>query len=170
MIHSPKTTMAKCVFFSTLAFTSILPAAGAVKEYFVSTVASANVPVEVHSPWALAFDSTGSLYVSENTDWRIRKVDSAGAVTIVAGNGSCCLAFDGVQATRTAIGPYSYLAINRQGNLYISNYGARRVRKVSPDGIIKTIAGTGAENFSGDGGPAAAAPLNHPQGIALDSA
>jgi hypothetical protein len=160
-------TICTLVLIST--YTEVLIAAGPVKEYFVSTIGSASVRAEILSPWALMLDSKGNLYISDNADWRIRKLTPQGTITTVAGDGTCCIASDGVQATRSAIGTYSYMAADPNGNLYISNYGSQRVRKVSPDGIITMVAGIGSAGFSGDGGPATTADLNYPNGIALDA-
>lgn len=162
--------LAICTLVLISTYTQVLIAAGPVKEYYVSTVGSAAVRAKIHSPWTLMLDSKGNLYISNNGDWRILKLTPQGTITTVAGDGTCCIAYDGVQATRSAIGTYSHMAVGRNGSLYISNYGSQRVRKVSPDGIITTIAGTGRAGFSGDGGPATAAELNYPIGIALDAA
>ncbi len=130
----------------------------------------AALAAQLYMPGSLALDSTGSLYIADGFNWRVRKIDPQGTITTVAGDGTCCTARDAVPATSTAIGGYCHLALDADGDLYISNYGSQRVRKVSSGGIITTIAGTGFAGFSGDGGPAAAAQLNYPQGIALDSA
>src|SRR5579883_752477 len=75
---------------------------------------------------------------------------------------------DGGLATAAQLGNIQGVAIDQSGNLYLSDTDNHRVRKVSPAGVITTIAGTGSAGFSGDGGPAAAAQLNLPYGLAAD--
>ena len=62
------------------------------------------------------------------------------------------------------------MAVDAAGNLYIADENNHRIRRVDPSGIITTIAGTGEEGFSGDGGPAVEAHLNFPRGVAVDAA
>src|SRR5450631_2128222 len=77
---------------------------------------------------------------------------------------------DGGSATKASIDWPSYIAQDKSGNLYISDYAGQRIRKVTPSGAISTYAGTGIAGFSGDGGPASAAQLSFPTGLAFDSA
>jgi len=121
-------------------------------------------------PGAIAFDKSDNLYIADGTD-RVRKVTPAGIISTYAGNGNVVYSGDGVQATTTAVVGPAGLAFNAAGDLYISEGADSRVRKVTPDGIISTVAGQTkrTRGFSGDGGPATAATLTSPQGLAVDS-
>ena len=125
-------------------------------------------------PNGLVVDSAGDLYFADENNHRIRRVDAAGNIATFAGTGAGGIfgAFggDGGPATAAAFRYPPNIALDNAGNLYIADYGNRRVRKVDAAGNIATIAGTGAAGFSGDGGPATAAPVDGPTGIALDSA
>jgi len=116
----------------------------------------------------IAAGSDGSLYIADQLNNRIRKVDPAGAtINTIAGNGQASNSGDGGQATSVGVsGPWSVLS-DPAGNLYIGDIPL--VRKVSPSGIIATYAGTGRFAFSGDGGPATSASLTGVPGMALDS-
>ena len=96
-------------------------------------------------------------------------LDPLGTISTVAGGGNSL--GDGGPATSAGLG---YLprgvAVDAAGNVYIADTGNNRVRKVGTDGTITTIAGTGVNGFSGDGGPATSAQLNGPQGVAVDPA
>ena len=90
-------------------------------------------------------------------------------ITTVAGTGEDGDGGDGGPATAAQLGWPNNLAIDGGGNLYIADFRNHRVRKVDGQtGVITTVAGTGERGFSGDGGPATAAPLSVPQGIAID--
>ena len=86
----------------------------------------------------------------------------------MAGNGQVGFSGDGGPATQAAIGYTEGIAVDASGNFYTTQYLVNRVRKVA-NGIINTVAGNGTAGFGGDGGPATAAQLNSPVGIALDS-
>jgi sugar lactone lactonase YvrE len=126
---------------------------------------------------ALAVDAAGNLYTADFVNHRIRKVSPDGIITTVAGSGPTGPAKgastgDGGLATEARLkGPWG-LALDRSGNLFVSEAGSGetgyRVRKVSPAGIITTVAGSDAPGFSGDGGPATQARLSAPAGIAVD--
>jgi sugar lactone lactonase YvrE len=126
-------------------------------------------------PYNVAVDYAGNFYVSDTNGLKVRKVDLNGTITTVAGNGTACAnsttpCGDGGLATNANLGyPYG-IAFDASGNLLFAEETGDRIRKVSPAGIITTIAGTGAAGFSGDGGPAILANLNHPLGVAVDAA
>jgi sugar lactone lactonase YvrE len=124
---------------------------------------------QLNGPFAIAFDSTGNLYIADSTGRRVRKVDTAGVVTSFAGTGVSGSAGDGGPASSAQINNPQGLAIDSFGNLYISEFGGHRVRKVSlATGIITSVAGIGVTGFAGDSGAATAARLNSPQGLAVD--
>jgi uncharacterized protein (TIGR03437 family) len=121
---------------------------------------------QLDSPTDIAIDSNGNLYICDTANSRVRKVTPGGTITTFAGNGHVVFEDDGVQASTTAVPSPGGIAVDTQGNVYISS--AVRVRKVTPDGIITTIAGNGTRGFSGDGGPATAASFRAPIGLAVD--
>jgi sugar lactone lactonase YvrE len=118
----------------------------------------------------LAFDGAGALYISDANNNRIRKVAVDGIITTVAGTGVAGSLGDGGPATEAQLNVPRGLAVDGNGNLYISDSANNRVRRISPDGLITTIAGTGAAGFSGDGGPATQATFYVPDGLAIDAA
>src|ERR1017187_260040 len=121
-------------------------------------------------PPGMAIDNGGSLYVADNGNYRIRRISPDGIITSVAGKGTSCLSGDGVPATSAQLSPVLGLAVDIAGNLWIADSGAHRIRRVTPDGSIATVAGTGDCGLSGDGGAAVAAQLCGPTGIAADTA
>jgi hypothetical protein len=132
----------------------------------------------------VSVDSAGNLYISDNTDNRIRKVWAAsGLITTVAGNGTACASptascGDGGAATSANLNYPNAAIVDSAGNLYIADRYDNRIRKVSAStGNISTIAGTGATCTTptaspacGDGGPATSATFNVPIDLALDGA
>ncbi len=121
-------------------------------------------------PVGVALDSAGNLYIADRNNQRIRKVDAAGIISTVAGNGTAGFGGDGGPALQARLNFPSGVAADGAGNLYIADRNNRRVRRVDAAGVISTVAGNGTAGFSGDGGPALQARLNNPQGVALDSA
>jgi sugar lactone lactonase YvrE len=124
-------------------------------------------------PDGLTVDSAGNIYIADQNNNRIRKVDLNGNVTTVAGNGNTQFNGDGGLATGATVyiaANHNGLALDAAGNLYIADDGHHRIRKVNANGIITTVAGTGAQGFSGDGGPATSAQLYRPSGVAVDRA
>ncbi|MBX2907549.1 MAG: T9SS type A sorting domain-containing protein [Taibaiella sp.] len=116
----------------------------------------------------IALDLAGNLYINVQRSNRVRKVDVSGTITTIAGNGTLGFSGDGGPATAASLSGNWGMAADAFGNIYISDQGNHRIRKVSSTGIITTIAGTGTSGFSGDGGPATAAKMNAPLGIAVD--
>lgn len=127
-----------------------------------------------NSPKGLVFDSKGNLYVADSFGGfanRIRKIDlSSGVISTIAGSGSRKgRSADGFPATEASLGYPVGLAVDAADNLYFTDVVDHLVRRIS-GGILTTIAGTGQPGFAGDGGPAANARLNKPQGVAVDRA
>ena len=124
-------------------------------------------------PGGVAVDSAGNLYIADIGNNRIRKVNPAGVMSTVAGNGTKGFSGDGSAGTASQLklfGSHAGLAADSAGNLYIADIANHRVRKVDTGGIITTVAGNGIAGFSGDGGPATNAGLNNPNDVATDSA
>ncbi len=123
-------------------------------------------------PFALALDTGGNLYIADIGFSRIRKLTPAGVISTVAGNGrqDPGAITDGAPATSMSLFEPAGLALDGSGNLYISDTGRTAVFRVGADGKIFRFAGAdGRSGFSGDGGPATSATLNHPFGLALDA-
>ncbi len=122
------------------------------------------------NPQDVAVDAAGNIYF---TDWgagRIRKIDGAGIVSVVAGAGGWGFSGDGGPATTAMLAQPWGLTIDNTGNLYLADYGNHRVRKISATGIITTIAGSSTVGYSGDGGAATSAALQQPSGVTVDAA
>lgn len=126
--------------------------------------------VQFNRPVTVAFDSAGALFVVDQANHRIRKITSDGVVSVVAGSGTEGYSGDGGPATSANLSHPQAVAWDAAGNLYIADTGNNVIRKVTSDGVIRTIAGTGIAGFSGDGGPAAQAQLYTPKGMAVDAA
>src|ERR1041385_548764 len=127
---------------------------------------------QISSTMALAVDPVGNLYIADAGYGRVRKVDTNGIITTIAGNGATTSYNNGAGDGGLAISaplfyPYQ-LAADAAGNVYIGEWNTARIRKVSPDGIITTFAGTGVGGFSGDGGSAIEAQIGEPWGLAID--
>lgn len=118
-------------------------------------------------PWALALDATGNLYFSDILNERVRKIDTAGIITTVAGNGIEGYSGDSGSATQASLDTPSGVAVDSAGNLYIADRFNHRVRKVDASGIITTFAGNGVQGLSGDGGPATSAEIGNPRGVTI---
>src|SRR5262249_45888490 len=118
-------------------------------------------------PWGMAGDSSGNLYIGDEYNHRVRKV-SSGVISTIAGNGVPDAA-NGGQATQSSITRNYAVTTDSQGNIYAADTDGQRILKVTPGGVVNTIAGNGTRGFSGDGGLATAAALNEPNGIAVDA-
>jgi sugar lactone lactonase YvrE len=106
----------------------------------------------LNSPRGLAIDSAGGVYISDMDNYRVRLVSAAGIISTVAGNGSMAYSGDGGQAISASFSDVTSVALDSAGNLYIADASNRRVRRVTPGGIVTTVAGTGIQGDSGDGG------------------
>lgn len=123
-------------------------------------------------PRACALDLDGNLYVADTIDNRIRRIDSKGQITTVAGGamgGAAGFSGDGRPATAAQLNAPEGIAVGADGSLYIADTANERIRKVDPNtGIITTVAGNGQEGYSGDGGKGTRAELDVPLGLAVD--
>ncbi|HTR38056.1 MAG TPA: hypothetical protein VMH80_19240 [Bryobacteraceae bacterium] len=128
------------------------------------------VNAELYSPHCVAVDSAGNVYFSDTSNNRIRKIDTSGMITTVAGNGGVGSTGDGGPATAATLSAPWGVAVDGAGNLYIADWLSHKIRKVDTKGIITTIAGNGTLGFSGDNGPATSAELNAPTQLTFDNA
>jgi RHS repeat-associated protein len=119
-------------------------------------------------PWDVAVDAKGNIYIADYGNNRIRKVDTSGIINTIAGTGVWGFSGDGGPASEAQLNSPTGVAVDAEGNIYISDYGNNRIRKVDTSGIINTIAGTGVWGFSGDGGPATEAQFNSLYRVAVD--
>jgi uncharacterized protein (TIGR03437 family) len=125
-------------------------------------------------PAGIAVDSAGNLYIADALENRVRKVSTNGIITTFAGSNSGSFSGDGGPASQAGLSlsqtvptSISGVAVDASGNVYISDTDDERIRMVNPGGIISTIAGTGVEGSSGDGGTATQATLDTPGGLAV---
>lgn len=127
------------------------------------------ITAQLNEPIGITFDKLGNLYIVDKDENRIRKVDHAGIITTIAGTGTFGYSGDNGAATIAELdGPYD-VKINNSGNVLIADRLNSRIRKIDNGGIITTIVGNGVHGYSGDGGPAIAAEIGSPRGIAVDN-
>ena len=131
----------------------------------ISTVAGT---ADAIHPGGVALDASGNLYIADQGNC-IRKVSPAGIISTFAGSGTQGFSGDGGPATAASLNNPFGVAVDAAGNLYIADTFNYRIRKVSPAGIISTVAGDGVRNFSGDGLPATMSSLYDPLGVTVDA-
>jgi sugar lactone lactonase YvrE len=125
----------------------------------------------LNNPKGIALDSLGNIYIADCGNNRIRKITvSSGIITTIAGDGTNGYNGDTIIATSAKLNNPTSIALDSYGNIYIADYYNHRIRKVIANtGIIYTVAGTGINGFSGDGGLATSAKLNYPKGVIIDN-
>jgi serine/threonine-protein kinase len=140
----------------------------------VTTLAGSGTPsfadglgtnAQFSSPSGVAVDSSGTIYVADSNNHRIRKVTSGGAVTTLAGSGTPSFA-DGLGTNAMFSYPFG-VAVDSSGNVYVADSGNHRIRKVTSGGAVTTLAGTGTYGFAD--GPGASAMFRNPSSVAVDS-
>ena len=123
----------------------------------------------LYRPAEIAFDTNGNMYIADEYNNRIRKVNTAGIISTIVGTGIGGYNGDGIQATTAELYYPSGLCLDAAGNLYIADSENNRIRMVTIAGIISTIVGNGIAGYSGDGGNATAAELYDPCRVTLDA-
>jgi len=123
---------------------------------------------QLNEPWGVTVDTLGNIVFCDYVNLRVRKINTSNIITTIAGNGIYGATGDGGRAIYATISKPNGIKCDDSGNIYIADTYNHRIRKISSSGIIKTIAGTGIIGYSGDGGLATAANLNHPMNIAID--
>jgi DNA-binding beta-propeller fold protein YncE len=129
------------------------------------------IEARLSNPRGVVIDHAGNLYIADSSNDRVRRVDrQTGVISTVAGLGERGFGGDGGPAGVAKFYFPHGIALDEAGNLYIADAGNHRVRKVEAQtGMVSTVAGTGNNQFYGDGGPATAAGLSAPRGVALDA-
>ena len=127
---------------------------------------------QLNGPIGVALDTAGNIYIADYGVSKIRMIaGSTGNITTIAGDGVYGYSGDGGHATAAQLSGPRGIALDLAGNIYIADTNNNRIRMVTGStGIITTIAGNGNSGYSGDNGPATAAQLNGPIGVALDTA
>ncbi|HXP87260.1 MAG TPA: IPT/TIG domain-containing protein [Bryobacteraceae bacterium] len=119
------------------------------------------------NPVSLAVDPSGNIFISDQANNVVRKVDTSGIITTFAGTGAFGFTGDGGPAVRAQFGFPAGVALDAANNLYVDDVNNNRIRVVLSDGTIQTVAGDGAAGFGGDGGPATSGALNNPRSVAV---
>lgn len=126
------------------------------------------VDADLQWPTALELDAEGNLLIADTRNHVVRRLATDGTITTIVGNGTQGFSGDGGPATDAQLDQPNGLAIADDGTLYVADRGNFRVRRVSPDNIIDTVAGTGENGLAGDGGPALDARFGYVARVALD--
>lgn len=126
----------------------------------------ASTAIGLNQPWGIAINPlTNEVYVADLSNQRVVKVSAAGIVTTVAGTGTAGYNGDNIAANTARLSGPARISFDATGNLFIADSANNRIRKVSPAGIITTVAGSGTAGFSGDGGQATLAKLKTPYDV-----
>jgi uncharacterized protein (TIGR03437 family) len=172
-----RTRIAFVILIWTLSAASIVGAQALPPLYRIDTVAG-TMPNEEDVPVRLAYltrpacalsDGAGGVLIVEQEAHRIRRVAPDGKITLFAGTGAFGFSGDGGPAVLAELNEPTFAVRDAAGNVYVSDTKNHRVRRIAPNGTMSTIAGDGNAAHQGDNGPATAASINLPQGIAVDS-
>ncbi len=125
---------------------------------------------KLNTPLGIAVDNSGNIFIGDDYNYCIRKIDPSGNISLYAGTNNSGYTGDGGPATLAQISWTYGLATDLSGNLYLCDGENNCIRKINTAGIISTIAGTGIRGFSGDNGPATLCQLNKPTGVFADNA
>ena len=128
----------------------------------------AAISAALANPFSMAADAAGNVYIADRDNHRVRRIDTSGNITTIAGNGDQGFFGDGGLATSASLNTPTAVAVDANGNIYIADSNNNRIRVVS-NGNINTFAGNGTAGYSGDGGAATSASLYTPRGVAVDA-
>lgn len=123
----------------------------------------------LYDPSGVFVDKRGNIYIADHLNNRIRKVGTNDTINTIAGTGTAGYTGDGGPASAATLNQPAKVTFDRWGNMYIADAGNNCVRQILPNDTIITVAGTGVAGYSGDGGAATAAQLNHPSDVAVDT-
>ena len=123
----------------------------------------------MHQPVGVATDTAGNVYITDQVNNLIRKVNTGGIIITIAGTGFAGYSGDNLQATAAEINKPCQITADRHGNIFFADNNNFCIRKINTNGIITTVAGNGTTGYSGDYGQATAAKLGGPVGIAVDT-
>ena len=129
----------------------------------------AAISAQLFWPLGVAVDASGNVYIADNNNHRIRKVNTSGVISTFAGDGTSAFGGDGGVAISAQLNYPAGVAFDASGNVYIADRSNNRIRKVNTSGDISTFAGDGTAAFGGDGGAAISAQLRYPYGVAVDA-
>jgi trimeric autotransporter adhesin len=121
-------------------------------------------------PVGIAVDERGNLFIADRDNAVVRKVDTHGIISTIAGTGTSGFSGDAGAATKASLSDPEYVVVDRRGVVYFTDQINERIRMIDTNGVITTVAGTGEPGYSGDGGPAIEAMLDGPYGLAIDPA
>lgn len=127
------------------------------------------VNAKLYSPNWVTVDAAGNIYIADASNMRIRKINTSGIISTIAGDGTNGSAGDGGPATSASLNGNLGMTFDAAGNMYFADQNNHKIRKINTSGIITTIAGTGIAGYSGDGGPATNAQLNYPASVRFDA-
>ncbi len=136
-------------------------------EQFFSGDGSAATLAGLDSPNGVAVDGAGNIYIGDTHNQRVRVVDTTGVISTLAGNGNKTFAGDGAAATNASLAGPRGLSVDTLGNIYVADSDNNRIRLIAKTGTITTLAGSGSQGFTGDGGPAVNATLDTPRATAV---
>src|SRR3954451_2625766 len=123
---------------------------------------------QLNHPTGVVVDAAGGILIADQHNYRVRRVDTNGTITTVAGTGFDGYGLgDGGPATQAGLDLPTTLAIDAQGGVLVAEMGERRVRRIDPDGTISTVAGDSGSGYDGDNQPATKASLTKPTGLAV---
>ena len=123
---------------------------------------------KLYNPSGVAVDASGNVYIADDSNNRVRKINPSGVISTFAGTGVAGFSGDGGAASSAQLNGPTGVVVDALGNLFIAERYNHVIRKVNPSGIISTFAGTGTSGFNGDGGAATNAQLFNPSGLAFD--
>ena len=123
------------------------------------------VAADLSGPYAVAARPDGGFVIADTLNRRIRRVSADGTISTVAGTGAAGSSGDGGPATAATLRTPTGVTVASDGSILVADYGSNVVRRIAPDGVIRTVAGDGSAGSSGDGGPATEAQLRGPFGV-----